>query len=131
MTGPAVLVVEDDPSVRGLLHTLLTAEGYQVSTASDGLAGLRSAVDSPPALILLDVMMPDLGGVRVLEELGSDPVLAGVPVIVVTGRVDAVADLERLLGAGMVFVKPFAVDELVHRVAELIGGPSRPTNSTP
>ena len=125
MTAPAVLVVEDDPSVRGLLHTLLTAEGYEVSTASDGLAGLRAALDSPPALILLDVMMPDLGGVRVLEELGSDPVLAGVPVIVVTGRVDAVADLEALLGAGMVFVKPFAVDELVHKVAELIGGPAR------
>jgi DNA-binding response OmpR family regulator len=127
MTAPAVLVVEDDPSVRGLLHTLLTAEGYQVTTASDGLAGLRAALDSPPALILLDVMMPDLGGVRVLEELGSDPVLSGVPVIVVTGRVDAVADLEALLGAGMVFVKPFAVDELVHKVAELIGGPARPS----
>jgi DNA-binding response OmpR family regulator len=125
MTAPAVLVVEDDPSVRGLLHTLLTAEGYQVSTASDGLAGLRAALDSPPALILLDVMMPDLGGVRVLEELGSDPVLCGVPVIVVTGRVDAVPGLEALLGAGMVFVKPFAVDELVHKVAELIGGPAR------
>jgi DNA-binding response OmpR family regulator len=126
MTGPAVLVVEDDPSVRGLLHTLLTSEGYQVSTASDGLAGLRSALDSPPALILLDVMMPDLGGVRVLEELGSDPVLSGVPVIVVTGRVDAVGELEALLGPGMVFVKPFAVDELVRRVAELTGGPTRP-----
>jgi DNA-binding response OmpR family regulator len=76
-------------------------------------------------------MMPDLGGVRVLEELGSDPVLAGVPVIVVTGRVDAVSDLERLLGAGMVFVKPFAVDELVRRVAELIGGPARPSRPSP
>ena len=129
MSAPSVLVVEDDPSVRGLLHTLLTAEGYQVATASDGLAGLRSALDSPPSLILLDVMMPDLGGVRVLEELGSDPVLAGVPVIVVTGRVDAVANLEALLGPGMVFVKPFAVDELVHRVAELIGGPARPSPS--
>ena len=127
MTAPSVLVVEDDPSVRGLLHTLLTAEGYQVSTASDGLAGLRAALESPPALILLDVMMPDLGGVRVLEELGSDPVLSGVPVIVVTGRVDAVPDLEALLGVGMVFVKPFAVDELVHKVAELIGGrPAHP-----
>jgi len=126
-----VLVVEDDPSVRGLLHTLLTAEGYEVSTASDGLAGLRSALDSPPSLILLDVMMPDLGGVRVLEELGADPVLAGVPVIVVTGRVDAVADLERLLGPGMVFVKPFAVDELVRKVAELIGGPTRPAHPSP
>src|SRR3954451_11933957 len=59
-----VLVVEDDPSVRGLLHTLLSAEGYEVSTASDGLAGLVKATASKPALVLLDLMMPDLGGVR-------------------------------------------------------------------
>ena len=89
--GPGrVLVVEDDPSVRGLLHTLLSAEGYDVVTASDGLAGLIKASATNPALILLDLMMPDLGGVRVLEELREDPHLSATPVIVVTGKVDAV-----------------------------------------
>jgi CheY-like chemotaxis protein len=75
MSTSRVLVVEDDPSVRGLLHTLLTAEGYDVSTASDGLAGLVKAAQTLPDLILLDLMMPDLGGVRVLEELREDPQL--------------------------------------------------------
>ncbi len=123
MTATRVLVVEDDPSVRGLLHTLLTAEGYDVATASDGLAGLVKAATSRPALILLDLMMPDLGGVRVLEELADDPELTGTPVIVVTGKIDAVPAMRDLLGEERVFLKPFAVAELLTRVADITGGP--------
>ena len=123
MTATRVLVVEDDPSVRGLLHTLLSAEGYDVSTASDGLAGLVKAASSQPALILLDLMMPDLGGVRVLEELQDDPELAGTPVIIVTGKIDAVPGMRDLLGEERVFLKPFAVAELLARVADITGGP--------
>lgn len=124
MTNPSrVLVVEDDPSVRGLLHTLLTAEGYDVSTASDGLAGLVKAAQTLPDLILLDLMMPDLGGVRVLEELREDPELDETPVVVVTGQVDAVPGMRRVLGEDNVFVKPFAVAELLARVATITGGP--------
>ena len=117
-----ILVVEDDPSVRGLLHTLLTAEGYDVATASDGLAGLVKAATTRPALILLDLMMPDLGGIRVLEELRGDPGLAGIPVLVVTGKVDAVPAMRELVGDASVFVKPFAVAELLARVGEVTGG---------
>jgi DNA-binding response OmpR family regulator len=118
-----VLVVEDDPSVRGLLHTLLSAEGYDVATASDGLAGLVKATSTHPALVLLDLMMPDLGGVRVLEQLREDPELSGTPVIVVTGKVDAVPGIRALLGEDSVFVKPFAVADLLARVGEVTGGP--------
>jgi DNA-binding response OmpR family regulator len=123
MTTPHVLVVEDDPSVRGLLQTLLSAEGYDVATASDGLAGLVKASSRRPSLILLDLMMPDLGGIRVLEELRGDPALSDVPVIVVTGKIDAVAGLQDVLGEDSVFAKPFGVAELLARVAEVTGGP--------
>ncbi len=118
-----VLVVEDDPSVRGLLNTLLSAEGYDVVTASDGLAGLVKVASTRPALVLLDLMMPDLGGVRVLEEMRDDPELADIPVIVVTGKVDAVPGMRSLLGDNNVFLKPFAVGELLARVGEVVGGP--------
>ena len=118
-----ILVVEDDPSVRGLLQTLLSAEGYDVATASDGLAGLVKATSSPPALVLLDLMMPDLGGVRVLEEMRDDPELVDIPVIVVTGKVDAVPSMRSLLGDDNVFLKPFAVGELLARVDAVTGGP--------
>jgi len=112
-----VLVVEDDPSVRGLLHTLLTGEGYEVATASDGLAGLVKASSAKPDLMLLDLMMPDLGGIRVLEELREDPTMSDIPVIVVTGKLEAVPPLRGLLGEDNVFVKPFGVTELLDRVA--------------
>ena len=119
-----VLVVEDDPSVRGLLQTLLSAEGYDVVTASDGLAGLVKVSSAPPALVLLDLMMPDLGGVRVLEEMRDDPELVDIPVIVVTGKIDAVPGMRELLGDDNVFLKPFAVSELLSRVGEVTGGPT-------
>lgn len=112
-----VLVVEDDPSVRGLLHTLLTGEGYEVATASDGLAGLVKASSQKPDLMLLDLMMPDLGGIRVLEELREDPNMSDIPVIVVTGKLEAVPPLRGLLGEDNVFVKPFGVTELLERIA--------------
>jgi DNA-binding response OmpR family regulator len=120
---PRVLVVEDDPSVRGLLDTLLSAEGYEVVTASDGLAGLVKASSTLPALILLDLMMPDLGGVRVLEELREDPRLSSTPVVVVTGKVDALPAMRELLGEENVFLKPFAVADLLARVGDVTGGP--------
>ena len=123
MSGVRILVVEDDPSVRGLLQTLLSAEGYEVATASDGLAGLVKVTAAPPALVLLDLMMPDLGGVRVLEEMRDDPELADIPVIVVTGKIDAIASMKELLGEDNVFLKPFAVAELLERVGDVTGGP--------
>ena len=119
--SPHVLVVEDDPSVRSLLDTLLTAEGYRVATASDGIAGLSEALADRPAVILLDIVMPDLGGMRVLAELHADPGLAGVPVLVLTGRLEAIPSLQDQLGAGNVFSKPFGVADLLSRIAQLTG----------
>ncbi len=118
-----ILVVEDDPSVRGLLQTLLDVEGYAVVTASDGLDGLGQAAASSPELVLLDLVMPDLGGVRVLERLRDDPVLSKIPVIVVTGHEDALSDVRSSLGSDNVFLKPFAVGELLARVGAVTGGP--------
>lgn len=126
MTGsgpPRILVVEDDPNVRGLLRTLFDAEGYEVAVAADGLAGLLEASATPPALILLDVMMPDLGGVRVLEEMRENPALADIPVLVVTGKMELLASLAELIGEENVFSKPFRVRQLLARVSEVTGGP--------
>lgn len=122
-----ILVVEDDPNVRVLLQSLLTAEGYDVVTASDGMAGLGRLADQTPALILLDLMMPDLGGDRVLEQLGQDPASAAVPVVVLTGQLDAVLQLRNALGEDNVITKPFGVNDLLTRVAQITGGPKEST----
>ena len=123
MTGVRVLVVEDDPNVRGLLQTLLSSEGYDVTTASDGTGGLVKASAHKPALLLLDLVMPDLGGARVLEELQLDPNLSDVPVIIVTGKVEALPALRDEIGEDNVFAKPFSVTDLLDRVAAVTGGP--------
>ena len=123
MSAVRILVVEDDPNVRGLLQTLLEVEGYTVDTASDGMDGLGQAAASSPGLVLLDLVMPDLGGVRVLERLRDDPVLSQIPVIVVTGQEDALPDVRASLGADNVFLKPFAVAELLARIGAVTGGP--------
>ncbi|MCU1677257.1 MAG: response regulator receiver protein [Frankiales bacterium] len=127
-----VLVVEDDPSVRSLLDTLLSGEGYEVWTASDGTAAMALAAERPPAVILLDVMLPVLGGMRVLEQLRADGDLSHVPVVVVTGTVEIVPRLRAELGDDRVFVKPFVVADLLDRVAHLTGGPTNgPMSSAP
>jgi DNA-binding response OmpR family regulator len=123
VSGPRILVVEDDPNVRGLLQTLLEVEGYAVVTASDGLEGLGQAATSSPDLVLLDLVMPDLGGARVLERLSDDPVLSKIPVIVVTGHEEALHDVRTSLGPDNVFLKPFAVAELLARIDAVTGGP--------
>ena len=118
--APTVLVVEDDRAVRDLLETLLTGEGLRVTAARDGLEGLLKMRMHTPAVVILDIMMPDVGGLRVLDELAEEH--ARTPVIVVTGKPEAAEEARARLGVRNVFDKPFDVDDLVVRVKELIAG---------
>lgn len=116
---PAVLVVEDDRSVRELLETILGAEGFVVHVAADGLEGLLKLRVHQPAVMVLDLMMPDLGGLRVLDELAEEH--ASVGVVVVTGARDAAEEARRRLPPENVFDKPFDIDEVIARVRALAG----------
>jgi DNA-binding response OmpR family regulator len=119
MASPRVLVVDDDPSVTGVLKRGLTYEGFAVDVASSGAEGLSVARERPPSLVILDVMMPGLGGLEVLERLrSSDPQL---PVLLLTAK-DAPSDqVEGLsLGADDYVVKPFTFEVLVARVRALL-----------
>jgi PAS domain S-box-containing protein len=79
-----VLVIDDDPAVRNLLGRSLSRDGFRVETAADGATGLRRAQELRPDIITLDVLMPDRDGWAVLAELKSDPLLAAIPVVMVT-----------------------------------------------
>lgn len=83
-SGSAILVVDDDPSVRELTERYLTREGFQVVTAAGGVEGLRLARTVHPAAITLDVMMPDIDGWTMLAALKGDPELADIPVILMS-----------------------------------------------
>jgi len=79
-----VLVVDDDATVRDLMRRFLGREGFDVVTAGNGAEALAAARMQRPSVITLDVLMPDMDGWSVLQELKSDPELAGIPVIMVT-----------------------------------------------
>jgi DNA-binding response OmpR family regulator len=119
---PLILVVEDDPSVQNLLTMLLTGEGYEVLSASDGLEGLVKLDRERVALVLLDLMMPNVSGDRMFEEIRDDPRMADVPIVVVSGRHDVHESFDDVLGRENVFAKPLDPAGLLHRVAEILGG---------
>ncbi|MHB1614091.1 MAG: response regulator transcription factor [Actinomycetes bacterium] len=114
-----VLVVDDEPAVRTSLERALRLDGYAVATAADGMLALDSILVHPPDLLVLDVMMPRLGGLELCRRLRS----AGddTPILVVTAK-DSVSDRVAGLDAGAddYLVKPFALAELLARVRALL-----------
>jgi two-component system, OmpR family, response regulator MtrA len=109
-----ILVVEDDPSIREVTALGLTAAGFEVETAADGLAALERFRGRPPDLVLLDVMLPRLDGLEVARAIRRD---STVPIVMLTARadtIDVVVGLES--GADDYVRKPFEMPELVARV---------------
>ena len=95
--GPAtVLAVDDDPMALELMETVLCAEGYGVVRATSGEEALRLVHEDPPALIILDLLMPGMDGFAVVEALRADPTTASVPVIILTAKTLETGDAERL-----------------------------------
>jgi len=119
---PLILVVEDDPSVQSLLTLMLEGEGFEVIAAKDGLEGLVKMELQHPSLVILDLMMPNVSGDRVIEEIRGDARLKLVPLIVVSGRHDVHASFDAILGRENVFPKPLDPGRLIARVEELLGG---------
>lgn len=83
---PTVLVIDDEQSVRQLLSEILVAEGYRVLLANGGEEGIRMAVEREPDMIILDVMMPDVTGFDVLNELNRHPIASDIPVVIYTAK---------------------------------------------
>ncbi len=110
-----VLVVDDDPWIRLLLRDLLTDEGYAVEEASNGSAALRLAQRHPPALMLLDLVLPEQSGLDLLTVLKSRRATTRVPVIAVTARTDLLARAAKLADA--VVAKPFDIEELLAKIS--------------
>jgi signal transduction histidine kinase len=115
--APRVLLVEDNEELRSFLAHRLSRL-YRVAEAGDGAAGLASARQATPDLIVADVMMPVMDGYELCRRLRADPSLGAVPVILVTARAGAEAVVEGLeVGADDYVVKPFALRELEARIA--------------
>ena len=113
-----ILVVEDDEGIAGTLYRGLTFEGYKVNVTYDGPAGLVSARDDPPDLVILDWMLPGLDGLEVCKRLRA---AGNTPIMMLTAK-DAVVDRVQGLdsGADDYLVKPFSFDEMLARVRALL-----------
>ncbi|MDA0576874.1 MAG: response regulator transcription factor [Verrucomicrobia bacterium] len=121
MAHELILVVEDDEDIQELIVYNLRREGYTVVTADTGEAGLEKARARPPALVLLDLMLPKMDGLEVCRRLKADDKTKQVPIVMVTAKgeePDVVSGLE--LGAADYIAKPFRPRELVARVRAVL-----------
>ncbi len=104
---PRILVVDDEPDQRFLLRRIFERAGHQVADACDGAAALRAVQESPPDLVVTDIMMPVMDGAELIRRLRGEPATAGIPVLAASG--DAyLAD-----GADAVVPKPYEWKHLV------------------
>jgi CheY-like chemotaxis protein len=118
-----VLLIEDEPSIQRLIGYALQTRGYEVVVACDGREGLDKARSESPDLILLDMVMPEMGGMEVLKALKEDGRLKDIPVLIVTASAQK-GDAERAMrmGATGYLIKPFPVPALYEKVDELLPG---------
>ena len=116
-----VLCADDDDDILQLVALRLTRAGYEVMTAGNGAEALARARERPPAIAILDVMMPRMGGIDVVEAFRAEDGLRDVRVVLLSARVQD-ADKERGLAAGadVYLIKPFRFEELEETVAQLL-----------
>jgi len=120
MSSARILVADDDPSVLDAVGSVLAHEGYEVETALDGAEALKSALEQPPALIVLDVTMPRLNGWEVCAIVRRQSHTREVPILFLTGRVEVRDQITAMqVGGSDHLRKPFDAEELRVKVRAL------------
>jgi DNA-binding response OmpR family regulator len=128
-TRVRALIVEDDPHIARLLREIVAAPGEEVAEVADGALAVAAVRALRPEVVLLDIGLPNVDGLEVLDELKGDPDTAHVPVIVVTAWWST--ELERrarTLGAAAVMAKPFDIARVRAAVAAVASGSPTPVN---
>ena len=116
-----ILVVDDEPDIAALVAYHLARSGYRVSTAANGTDALKAVTDERPTLVVLDLMLPDLSGYEIIEQIRRDPSTSDVPVLMPTARREEADRIRGLtLGADDYLTKPFSPQELVLRVGAIL-----------
>jgi DNA-binding response OmpR family regulator len=116
-----VLLVEDDESVRQLVRVTLQMHDYEVIEAKDGLEGLLFLDMHKPDAVVLDLMMPDVGGERMLAQLRQTEETKRTPVVIITGKPEVAPEVIGMVGQDNFFPKPFDPDAVIDRLNALVG----------
>lgn len=120
--GAMILVVDDSFDATEITKTILVAKGFDVRVAHNGTDALAQIQAAPPALVVLDVMMPDMSGMEVLGRIKESPATSDIPVIMCTGQGRDTDVLEGYrLGADYYIAKPFTAQELLYGIGLLLG----------
>lgn len=116
-----ILIVDDEPQLAGFVKMRLEANNFEVTLASDGFDGLKKVKEEKPNLILLDILMPNLDGFRMLAVLKENNETKSIPVIMLTAK-DALDSVAKALemGASDYIVKPFDSKMLLEKIRKLI-----------
>jgi len=117
-----ILIIEDDKFLRGLISQKLTNEGYETLEAIDGEEGLKKVKEEKPDLILLDLILPGINGFEVLSKIKGDPVLASIPVIILS-NLGQKEDIEKGLKLGAVdyLIKAhFTPGEIIEKIKAVL-----------
>ena len=120
---PKILIVEDDPSLANLYQTEIESRGYQTIWAKTGVEGLKQAKDQQPSLILLDIMLPEMGGLEVLSSLKAQEVTKKIPVLVLTNFGDEENVNKALAGGAEEFILKYKIvpSEVVDKIESVLG----------
>lgn len=116
---PTILVVDDSPEICELLQLHLEIAGYDVLLAADGTGAIELTREAKPALAIVDLNMPHLGGDEFVASLKSNPATRDIPVILLSSDED-LADHAKLLGAAAYLAKPVSADRILEIVARYI-----------
>ena len=118
-----ILAADDDPGILRLLVYTLQHEGYQVLTATNGLQALREARCEKPDLVITDLMLPGIDGYEICHRLRDDAVTARLPILILSAKSQEIDKTTALnVGADGYICKPWHRQELLTKIAEMLGG---------
>ena len=119
-----VLVIEDEKEISLIMKLRLQSLGYEVLQAFDGEEGLKCAREAGPDLIVLDLVLPKVSGMQIIQALKNDDKYKSIPVVVVTGLTQDNQDIRAMVErAEAYFLKPFDFVELTTMIADLLNNP--------
>ena len=121
MSKQTILVVDDEQDLLDLIEYNLKKEGFDVLKAEDGLEGMEAAREHSPDLVLLDIMMPKMDGMEVVERMRDDKKLKRIPIIFLTARGDEKTEVEGLDKGGDDYItKPISTTKLISRIKAVL-----------